>query len=94
MTKALWNMQIIAESDDTILLEGNYYFPRDSVADRYLEKSEHRTWCNWKGEASYFDLVVAEEVNPAAAWYYSDPYPAAAQIRGRVAFWKGVEIVD
>jgi len=94
MTRALWNKQVIAQSDDTILVEGNHYFPRDSVADRFLRKSEHGTWCSWKGQASYFDIVVDGNVNHAAAWHYGDPYPAAAQIRGMVAFWRGVEILD
>ncbi len=92
MPKAVWNGTTIAESDDTVRLEGNHYFPRESVDERYLQKSSTRTTCPWKGEASYFDVVVEESTNSDAAWYYDDPKPAAEEIRGRIAFWKGVEV--
>ena len=90
--RAIWNDAVIAQSDDTVVVEGNHYFPVESVDDRYLVPSDKHTVCHWKGVASYFDLVVGEAVNPSAAWYYPDPSPAALQIKDRIAFWRGVSV--
>lgn len=90
--KAIWNGVIIAESDVTEVVDGNHYFPADSVKSEYLEKSEATSSCAWKGVASYYDIVVDGTINEQAAWYYADPKPEAAQIRNHVAFWKGVEV--
>jgi uncharacterized protein (DUF427 family) len=91
--KAIWNGAVLAESGDTIRLEGNHYFPPESVRREHLRDSNVHTTCPWKGQASYYDIVVDGEVNEAAAWYYPEPKDAAEQIRDRVAFWKGVEVV-
>ena len=85
---------MIAESNDTVLVENNHYFPRASVQDRYLLPSDTHTTCPWKGKASYFSLLVNGQVNTDAAWYYPQPMPAAMEIKDRVAFWKGVEISE
>jgi uncharacterized protein (DUF427 family) len=90
--KATWNDQTIAESDDTIVVEGNHYFPPEALKGEFFAKSESHTICPWKGEASYYNLQVNGETNRDAAWYYPDPKPAAANIKDRVAFWKGVTI--
>ncbi|HEX8410796.1 MAG TPA: DUF427 domain-containing protein [Thermoanaerobaculia bacterium] len=90
--KATWNGQTIAESDDTVVVEGNHYFPSTSVNSAVLRESSTHTTCPWKGIASYYDVVVGDSVNKDAAWYYPDTSEAAAQIRGRIAFWKGVEV--
>jgi uncharacterized protein (DUF427 family) len=92
--KAIWQGEVVAESDDTIVVEGNHYFPADSLRSELFSPSDRKTSCPWKGEASYYDLVVGSQKNDGAAWFYPDPKPAAAQIRGRVAFWRGVEVVD
>ena len=92
MIRAFWNGEMIAESDDTIVVEGNHYFPRSSVNREYLRDSATHTTCHWKGEASYYDLVVNGAVNGDAAWYYPQPKEAARHIQDRIAFWKGVEI--
>jgi uncharacterized protein (DUF427 family) len=92
--KALWNGQIIAESADTVVVEGNHYFPLESVNRAVLEHSQTTTVCPWKGTANYYSLNVDGARNPDAVWYYPQPKPAAAQIAGRVAFWRGVQIVD
>ncbi|GGJ71927.1 DUF427 domain-containing protein [Deinococcus aquiradiocola] len=92
--KAIWNGQVIAESSDTVVVEGNHYFPRDSVRPEYLQDSATHTTCPWKGEASYFSLKVDGQENRDAAWYYPAPKDAARQIAGRVAFWKGVKVSD
>lgn len=92
MAKATWNGATIAESDDIVVVEGNLYFPRDSVRSEHITPSEHTTVCGWKGTANYYDLEVGDQRNQNAAWYYADPKPAAAQIQGRVAFWKGVTV--
>jgi uncharacterized protein (DUF427 family) len=94
MVKAIWKSKVIAESDDFEIVEGNYYFPPDSVKKEYLRDSDTHTTCPWKGFASYYDIVVDEDVNKDAAWYYADPKPAASNIKNYVAFWKGVEIMD
>ena len=90
--KATWKGQIVAESDDTIVVEGNHYFPPESLDRRYFTSSDKKTYCGWKGEAHYFDIIVDGETNSAAAWFYPDPLQAAAEIRDRVAFWNGVEV--
>ncbi len=92
--KAKWNNTIIAESNDTQLVEGNHYFPRNSISTAYYNESETHTTCGWKGEASYFDIIVDGEVNKDAAWYYPEPKDAAKHIKDMIAFWKGVEIID
>lgn len=92
MVKATWNGATIAESDETVVVEGNHYFPRASVRSDYLRESATHTTCGWKGEASYYDLVVDGTVNKDAAWYYPEPKDAAKEIRDRIAFWKGVQV--
>ncbi|MEF2279229.1 DUF427 domain-containing protein [Deinococcus sp. YIM 134068] len=91
--KALWNGQVIAESDDTVVVEGNHYFPAASVNPAYLRPSATHTVCPWKGTASYHTLEVGGQTNPDAAWFYPEPKDAARQIGGRVAFWRGVRVV-
>lgn len=90
--KAIWNGAVIAESDDLVVVEGNQYFPMDSLNREYVTFSNHKTTCPWKGQASYLSLLVNGELNTDAAWYYADPKPAAEEIKDRVAFWKGVAI--
>jgi len=90
--KAIWNNEIIAESDDTIVVEGNHYFPRASLRDEFFRPSDHTSVCSWKGTASYFDVVVSDKENAQAAWYYPDPKSAAGEIKDHVAFWRGVEV--
>jgi len=92
MPRAVWNDTVIAESDDTVVVEGNHYFPVASVNQEHLAPSEKHTVCPWKGTASYYDVVVDGQTNPGAAWYYPDPSPAAAQIKDRIAFWRGVRV--
>jgi len=92
--KAMWNGATVAQSDDTLVVEGNRYFPISSVREDVLRPSLKRTTCAWKGQASYYSLEVDGQVNEDAAWFYPDPSPAAADVRGRVAFWKGVEVTD
>lgn len=91
--KAIWNGVTIAESDDTVVVEGNHYFPESSLKREYVTFSNHRTSCPWKGQAYYHSLFVNGEMNPDAVWYYPEPSDAAAEIKGRVAFWKGVQVV-
>ncbi len=93
MMKAQWKNTLLAESQETLVVEGRHYFPPHSVKKDFLRESSTRTICPWKGEAGYYDLVVAGEINPDAAWYYPDPKEAARQIRNYVAFGKGVEVV-
>lgn len=92
--KAIWNKQVIAQSDDIVNVEGDSYFPVEAVKKEYLVDSQTETVCHWKGVASYYSLKVANAINEDAAWYYAEPKPAADEIKGRVAFWKGVEIVS
>lgn len=92
MPKAIWNGTTIAESDDTVVVEGNHYFPRASVNPAYMRDSATQTNCPWKGLASYHTLAVDGAENKDAAWYYPDPKPAAAEIKDRIAFWKGVQV--
>lgn len=90
--KAVWNGAVIAESDVTIEVEGNHYFPPDTVKREYLRESDTHTFCPWKGEASYYDVVVDGDVDRDAAWYYPHPSDAAKEISGYIAFWRGVEV--
>lgn len=92
MVRAMWNGQVIAESDDTVVVEGNHYFPKDSVRADVLVPSGTTTVCPWKGTASYYSLTVDGEQNTDAAWYYPTPKDAAAEITDRIAFWKGVQV--
>ena len=94
MVKAVWKGKIIAESNRTEMVEGNHYFPPDSINKGLLRKSSHHTICPWKGKASYYDAVVDNETNENAAWYYPEPKEAAKNIKGYVAFWNGVEIEE
>ncbi|MEQ7873443.1 DUF427 domain-containing protein [Sphingomonas sp. ASV193] len=92
MVKAMWNGETIAESDDTIVVEGNHYFPRADVAIDKLVPSDTHSHCPWKGEASYYSVRAGGAENRDAAWYYPEPKEAASQINDRIAFWKGVEV--
>lgn len=92
MVTAKWNGAIIAESDDTVVVEGNHYFPRDAINADMLTGSEHTSFCPWKGTASYHSVVVNGQTNINAAWYYPEPKDKAIEIKDRIAFWKGVEI--
>lgn len=92
MFTAIWNDTVIAQAERCELVEGNRYFPPDSLDMRYFRPSTQRSQCVWKGEASYYDVVVDGEVNKDAAWYYPTPKDAAKQIAGYVAFWRGVEV--
>jgi uncharacterized protein (DUF427 family) len=91
--KATWRGAVLAESDDTVMVEGNHYFPPDSIRREYFRESETHTVCPWKGTASYYDVVVGGEVNRDAAWFYPQPKDAAREIKDRVAFWRGVKVV-
>ena len=93
MAKAIWNGAVLAESDQAVVVEGNYYFPPESVRSEYFRPSETHTTCPWKGLASYRTIEVNGQQNPDAAWYYPEPKTAAAQIKDCVAFWKGVQVV-
>jgi uncharacterized protein (DUF427 family) len=90
--KATWNGEVIAQSDDTVVVEGNHYFPDSAIRREFFEASDTRTVCPWKGTASYYSLRVDGAQNKDAAWYYPEPKPAASRIKGRVAFWKGVKV--
>lgn len=92
MARAIWNGAVIAESGDTVVVEGNHYFPPEAVRKEFLHPSDHHTVCPWKGTASYYDVVVNGQVNENAAWYYPTPKDAARQITGRIAFWMGVKV--
>ena len=92
--KAIWNGAVLAESDNTVVVEGNHYFPPASINKDYFQSSDNQTTCPWKGQASYYSVVVDGEENLDAAWYYPDPSDAASQIKDHVAFWKGVEIIE
>lgn len=92
MPKAVWNGAVIAESDQCEIVESNYYFPPDAVKQEYLKPSNTHTTCPWKGVASYYTLQVNSNQNPDAAWYYPEPKDAAKNIKGYIAFWKGVKI--
>jgi len=90
--KAIWRGAVLAESDDTVVVEGNHYFPAESINREYFKQSSTHSTCPWKGEASYYDVLVDGEVNKDASWYYPEPKEAARQIKDRVAFWKGVKV--
>jgi len=90
--KAIWHNKVLAESDKTIVIEGNHYFPAESVHREFFRYSNTHTTCPWKGEAGYYDIVVDEAVNYDAAWYYHEPKAAAEQIKDYVAFWRGVRV--
>lgn len=92
MAKASWNGAVIAESNDTVEVEGNQYFPIEAVKSQYLKPSDTHTGCPWKGTASYYSLEVDGKTNTDAAWFYPEPKDAAKEIKGRVAFWKGVTV--
>ena len=92
MPKAIWNGAVLAESDRTEVVEGNQYFPPDAVKREYLKPSATHTTCPWKGVASYYEVVVNGESNRDAAWYYPEPKEAARNIKGYVAFWRGVKV--
>lgn len=92
--KAIWNDTVIAQSDDTVVVDGNHYFPIDSANQDYLETSSTTSSCPWKGKASYYTLNVSGAKNTDAAWVYSNPKSAAANIKDRLAFWKGVKVVE
>jgi uncharacterized protein (DUF427 family) len=91
--RAIWNGVTLAESDDTVVVEGNHYFPSATVKADCLQPSATHTVCGWKGVASYHDVVAGGKINKDAAWYYPEPKAAAAQIKDRIAFWKGVTVV-
>ncbi len=92
MAKAVWNGTVIAESNSTEVVEGNHYFPADSIRREFFEPSQTTSVCGWKGKAQYYSVVVDGKTNVDAAWYYPDPKAEAANIAGAVAFWKGVEV--
>ncbi|NRB71666.1 MAG: DUF427 domain-containing protein [Xanthomonadales bacterium] len=92
--KAVWKQQVLAQSDATVVVEGNHYFPPDSINRAFFEASDESSFCPWKGTASYYDIVVAGERNPGAAWYYPEALEKARHINGMVAFWRGVEILE
>ena len=90
--KAIWNNTVIAESNETVVVEGNHYFPADAINEEYFSPSDTHTVCGWKGTASYYDVVVDGETNKDAAWFYPETKEDAKNIEGRVAFWKGVRV--
>ncbi len=92
--QAIWNDTILAESDSTVVVEGNHYFPPESVNEAFFAESDHQTTCPWKGRASYYDVVVDGERNENAAWYYPAPKEKASHIKDHVAFWNGVRVVE
>ena len=92
--KAVWNNQVLAESNDTVVVENNHYFPAESIRSEYFQPSETHTVCGWKGTASYYDVVVNGNTKRDAAWYYPETKPDAKNIEGYVAFWKGVQVIN
>lgn len=92
MAKAIWNGAVLAESDQTVIVEGNHYFPPESVNEEYFSGSDTNTVCSWKGTANYYDVVVEGDTNSDAAWYYPTPSDEAAGIKDYVAFWRGVKV--
>lgn len=92
MVRATWNGAVLADSDDTVVVEGNHYFPADSLRREFFRPSRQTSVCGWKGTAHYYDVVVEGTENPGAAWFYPEPKDAAREITGRVAFWRGVEV--
>ncbi len=94
MARAIWNDQVLAESDQTVIVEGNHYFPPDSIKREFFDESTTTTTCPWKGAASYYTVSVDGQQNADAAWYYSEPKDAAMNIKDHVAFWRGVQVED
>jgi len=92
MAKAIWNGTVVAESDETIMVEGNHYFPPKALKREFFVPVERTTFCGWKGTANYYDVVVDGQTNPGAAWYYANPKEAAQNIEGYIGFWKGVKV--
>lgn len=92
--KAIWNKEVLGESDNTVVVENNYYFPKSSLRMEFFVQSETTTNCPWKGDANYFSIIVNGKKNKDAAWYYEEPMKAAQEIRGCVAFWRGVEVME
>jgi uncharacterized protein (DUF427 family) len=92
MAKATWEGAVLADSDDIVVVEGNKYFPAEAIRREYFKPSSQTSVCPWKGTASYYDIEVNGKKNAGAAWYYAEPKSAASQIRGRIAFWKGVRV--
>jgi len=92
--KAIWNGEVIAQSDDTVIVEGNHYFPLSAVNTSFFKRSDKTSFCPWKGTANYYTLNVSDSENTDAAWYYETPKDAAKQIAGRVAFWRGVQVTE
>ena len=92
MPKAIWNGAILAESDNTVMIEGNHYFPASSLNKDYFKPSTQTSVCPWKGLASYYDIEVNGQANPSAAWTYQSPKEAAKEIKDHVAFWKGIKV--
>ena len=91
--KAIWNGATLAESNDTVVIEGNHYFPADSINREYFSESATQTKCPWKGTASYYNIAADGETNKEAAWFYPAPKDAAKEIAGRIAFWKGIQVI-
>ena len=94
MAKAMWESTVLAESDETIEIEGNQYFPPAAIKREFFKSSKSQTTCPWKGTAAYYNVEVAGKTNPDAAWFYPEPESAAKQIKGYVAFWKGITVVE
>jgi len=94
MPKAFWNGVVLAESDETVVVDGDHYFPPEGLNQGHLEESHTRTICPWKGQATYYNVIVDGTINRDAAWSYTNPKPAAEKIGGYVAFWRGVRVVD
>jgi uncharacterized protein (DUF427 family) len=92
--KAAWENTVLAESEQTVVIEGNHYFPPDSIKQEYFRQSEKNTTCPWKGRASYYHIQVGGKTNEDAAWYYPEPKEAAKSIKGYIAFWRGVKVTD
>ena len=92
--KAIWNGKILAESSDTVLVENNHYFPKSAIHPEYFQASSTVTHCPWKGAANYYSVLVDGDINKDAAWYYPSPSDEAQKIKGRVAFWRGVEVTE
>jgi uncharacterized protein (DUF427 family) len=90
--QAVWNSVVIAESDETVIVEGNHYFPIDSIKNEYFQKTDFTSFCGWKGMANYFSVNVNGKINKDCAWYYAEPNEAATKIKGMVAFWNGVQV--
>jgi len=90
--KAIWNDTVLAESDQTVVVEGNHYFPPNSINTQYFRESKTHSTCPWKGQANYYNITVGGETNPDAAWFYPNPKEAAQHIKDHVAFWKGVQV--